>query len=87
MRGNITKADLGLFNVTQREADRHVFKVPSLRNVAMTAPYFHDGSVPTLDEAVRVMARYQLGRSLEDREAAVLVAFLESLNGEPSPQR
>jgi cytochrome c peroxidase len=81
-RGNVSKADLGRFNVTGREADRHVFKVPSLRNVALTPPYFHDGSAKTLDEAVRVMARYQLGRPLPDADAALLVKFLQTLTGE-----
>ena len=59
----------------------HVFKVPSLRNVARTAPYFHDGSVATLGEAVSLMARYQLGRDLDDTDRSDLVAFLESLTG------
>jgi cytochrome c peroxidase len=81
-RGNVTKADLGRFNVTGREEDRHVFKVPSLRNVALTPPYFHDGSAQTLDEAVKVMARYQLGRPLPDADAALIVNFLQTLTGE-----
>ena len=81
-RGNITKADLGRFNVTGQEADRHVFKVPSLRNVAVTAPYFHDGSAATLEEAVAVMARYQLGRPLPPQDLAEIVAFLGTLTGE-----
>lgn len=80
-RGNPTKADLGRFNVTGREEDRHVFKVPSLRNVALTPPYFHDGSVDNLEDAVDVMAKYQLGRSLSEEERNALVAFLESLTG------
>lgn len=83
-RGNPTDADLGRFAVTGREEDRHVFKVPSLRNVALTAPYFHDGSVATLDEAIRVMARYQLGRDLADEEVAGIAGFLGSLTGERS---
>jgi cytochrome c peroxidase len=80
-RGNETEADLGRYNITHQEADRHVFKVPSLRNVARTAPYFHDGSVARLDEAVRVMARFQLGRDLEAADVNDLAAFLESLTG------
>lgn len=76
------KSDLGRYNVTGLEEDRHVFKVPSLRNVAQTAPYFHDGSVTTLDEAVAVMGRYQLGRELSAAEIRALVAFLNSLTGE-----
>jgi cytochrome c peroxidase len=73
--------DPGRFAVTGQAADRYVFKVPSLRNVAMTAPYFHDGSVATLPEAVRIMARVQLGRTLPEAEVQALVAFLESLTG------
>ncbi len=81
-RGDVTRADLGRYNVTGREEDRYVFKVPSLRNVALTGPYFHDGSAATLDEAVRVMGRYQLGREIGGAELAAIVAFLESLTGE-----
>jgi len=58
-----------------------VFKVPSLRNVAETAPYFHDGRVATLEEAVRRMARYQLGRKLSDAEVASIVTWLGCLTG------
>lgn len=81
-RGNITKADMGRFNVTGREEDRHRFRVPSLRNVALTSPYFHDGSRATLDQAVRVMAEYQLGRTLSDEDVMLIVAFLQTLTGE-----
>jgi len=77
-----TPADLGRYSVTQREEDRHVFKVPSLRNVALTAPYFHDGSAETLEQAVSVMARYQLGRDLSTEDVGRLVAFLKTLTGE-----
>jgi len=73
--------DKGRFDVTKDPADMYVFKVPMLRNVAVTAPYFHDGGVATLPEAVRVMARVQLGRKLTDAELEDLVAFLESLTG------
>ena len=59
-----------------------MFRVASLRNVAMTPPYFHDGSVATLPEAVKVMARVQLGAALNDAETRDIVAFLESLTGE-----
>lgn len=83
LRGSpITPADLGRFNVTQDERDRHVFRVPSLRNVAVTAPYFHDGSVEQLDRAVRVMARMQLGRIPPPDDVRAIVSFLESLTGE-----
>lgn len=78
----LNKSDFGRFNVTQREEDRHVFKVPSLRNVALTAPYFHDGSVDSLDEAVRIMGRYQLARRLSDEDVQAIVAFLKTLTGE-----
>ena len=81
-RGNPTPADLGRYLVTKQESDRHVFKVPSLRNVALTAPYFHDASAKTLEEAVEIMFRYQLGRvaSKEDRDS--IVRFLNTLTGE-----
>lgn len=81
-RGNVTPADYGRFNVTKREADRFVFKVPSLRNVAQTAPYFHDGSARTLPEAVQVMFTYQLGRPASAQDVALIVKFLGTLSGE-----
>lgn len=74
--------DQGKFHDTGKEADRWIFKVPQLRNVAMTPPYFHDGSVANLDDAVRVMARLQLGRQLLDDDVRHIVAFLETLTGE-----
>jgi len=74
--------DKGRADVTNNPADLYVFRVPSLRNVAMTAPYFHDGSVATLSDAVSVMARVQLGRKLSDREVDDIVSFLKSLTGE-----
>jgi len=77
-----SKADLGRFNVTAREVDKHVFKVPSLRNIALTAPYFHDGSIDSLAQAVVIMGRYQLGRELPEQEVEAIVAFLNSLTGE-----
>lgn len=82
VRGHVNKADMGLYNVTGNEADRHYFKVPSLRNVAVTSPYFHDGSAMTLEDAVRVMARFQLGKELETAELAQITAFLRTLTGE-----
>lgn len=84
-RGNITAADAGRFNVTGDEHDRGLFKVPSLRNVAETAPYFHDGTAVTLDDAVRKMGRYQLGRTLDDASVAHLTAFLRSLSAPLPP--
>jgi len=73
--------DQGRFDVTQREEDRFVFKVPMLRNVGATGPYFHDGSVIGLEQAVRVMLDVQLGVRLQDFEVDNLVAFLRSLTG------
>ncbi len=81
-RGNLTEADLGRFNVTGEEADRHFFKAPSLRNVALTPPYFHDGSTQTLEEAVSIMAKYQLGRTFSEEEIDLIVKFLHTLTGE-----
>jgi len=81
-RGNLTDADNGRFNVTKREADRHKFKVPTLRNIALTAPYFHDGTQADLRSAVVAMARYQLGVVLREDEVAAIVKFLEALTGE-----
>jgi cytochrome c peroxidase len=74
--------DKGRADVTKDPNDVYVFRVASLRNVAMTAPYFHDGSVATLPEAVRVMARVQLGATLDDAQTREIVAFLGSLTGE-----
>ncbi len=74
--------DRGREEVTKKAADRNMFKVPTLRNVAVTAPYFHNGSVKTLDEAVRVMAKVQLNRDLNDTQVSDLVAFLGALTGE-----
>lgn len=76
-----TKDDLGRYNVTKNEDDRHVFKVPSLRLAAHTGPYFHDGSVETLEEAIKIMARYQLGKEISKKDTQNIVAFIESLSG------
>ena len=86
-RGNITRADFGRFNVTGHEEDRYVFKVPGLRNVALTAPYFHDGSAETLDKAIGIMGRYQLERELSEEDRRYIAAFLESLTGEYRGER
>ena len=74
--------NLGRYEITKIESDKMVFKVPSLRNVAKTAPYYHDGSIPTLDACVQFMAYYQLGRFLDQQTVDDIVAFLESLTGE-----
>ena len=76
------KIDVGRFAATKKEEDRYVFRVPMLRNVAKTPPYFHDGSVERLDRAVRIMGAVQLGRTLDDAAVASIVAFLESLTGD-----
>ena len=74
--------DLGRFEVTKGEGDKHVFKVPSLRNIAKTAPYLHDGSVLLLDTQVRLMARHQLAKELSDDDVKSIVTFLNTLTGE-----
>ncbi len=74
------KEDTGKFKITGKESDKYVFKVPSLRNVALTAPYFHDGRVKTLEEAVEKMSYYQLGRNLEKPQVDSIVAFLKTLS-------
>ena len=74
--------DLGRYDVTHKERDKGYFKVPSLRNIARTAPYFHDGSEPSLREAVLTMSEYQLGREITNEEVNKILAFLKSLNGE-----
>lgn len=81
-RGKIAPVDLGRFNVTHQEADRYVFRVPGLRNVALTPPYFHDGSAQTLEQAIAIMAKYQLGRTLEKEQINVIAKFLRTLTGE-----
>jgi len=75
-------ADQGRFEVTKQDADKMVFKVPSLRNIEKTAPYYHDGSVKTLDDAVAKMAQYQLGKPLGKEDVDSVVTFLKTLTGE-----
>lgn len=81
-RGAITEADLGRFAITGREEDRYVFKVPSLRNVELTPPYFHDASAKTLEEAVDVMFKYQLGRTPSQEDKRLIILFLKTLTGQ-----
>lgn len=81
-RGGVTDADLGRYLITRNPDDKHVFKVPSLRNVALTAPYFHDAGAKTLEEAVDIMFRYQLGRVVADEDKQAIVTFLNTLTGE-----
>jgi len=73
--------DPGRYSVTNNESDEYVFKVPTLRNIVHTYPYFHDGSVWQLEEAIRIMATTQLGVELSDKQADDLMAFMESLTG------
>ena len=81
-RGDITQADLGRFNVTGVERDRYVFRVPSLRNVAITPPYLHDGSAQTIKEAIKIMVKYQLGRPIPAADIEQIAEFLATLTGE-----
>jgi cytochrome c peroxidase len=76
------QADEGRFEVTKLASDRMMFKVPSLRNVAKTSPYFHDGSAKTLEEAIELMGRYQIGEEINEKDIAAIAAWLGSLTGE-----
>lgn len=80
-RGNITEADKGRYNITHSVDNLYEFRVPPLRNVALTAPYFHDGSAQTLEDAIRVMAKYQLGRPMPINDLNDIAAFLRTLTG------
>ena len=75
-------ANLGRYNQTKKESDKYVFKVPLLRNIELTAPYFHDGSTWDLNKAVDIMAEFQLGVKLSKNENENIVAFLKTLTGE-----
>ncbi len=77
-----TSKDLGKGSLTGNETDNYIFKTPSLRNIQKTAPYFHDGSVNNLDEAVKLMAYLQLGKELNQEEVGKIVTFLQCLTGE-----
>ena len=81
-RGNITEADMGRYNVTGNAADRHSFKVPSLRMATLPAPYLHDGSAATLREAVDAMFESRLWREAPDEDKEAIVAFIRTLAGE-----
>ena len=78
----LTEEDNGRFKQTKDERDRHRFKVPGLRNIELTWPYYHDGTRATMEEAVRDMALYQCGITLNDSEVAAIVAFMRTLTGE-----
>ena len=77
----LSRSDMGRFTITGLKSDKHIFRVPSLRNVARTAPYFHDGSRKTLEDAVSTMALYQLGREMPDEDVILIVGFLQTLTG------
>jgi cytochrome c peroxidase len=85
-RGAASRQDSGRYALTGSEEDRHVFKVPSLRNVARTAPYFHDGSAATLEQAIDIMFKYQLGRPGSAEDKALIAQFLATLNAQPAGQ-
>ena len=76
------KHDEGRFEVTQIESDKYMFKAPSLRNIAKTGPYFHDGSVASLSEAISIMGKLQLNKDLTDEQVASIETFLNALTGE-----
>lgn len=78
----VESTNLGRYNITKREEDKYVFKVPSLRNIALTGPYMHDGRIKNLKEAVEFMTEHQLGRYMKPEEMEAIVAFLKSLTGE-----
>jgi cytochrome c peroxidase len=81
------KKDKGLAEVTKNPADEHLWKVPTLRNIALTAPYFHNGSVKTLEQAVTLMGKLQLGKDLSKDDVADITAFLNGLTGEFPKQK
>ncbi len=81
-KGKLDPYDYGLFNQTGEEKDKFKFKVPSLRNIAVTAPYLHDGSVKTLEEAIELMGKYQLGKKISKEEVFLILNFLKTLTGE-----
>jgi cytochrome c peroxidase len=79
-------SDIGRAEVTKDDADKHKFKVPMLRNIALTGPYFHDGKVVSLEEAVRKMGWHQLDKRLTDEEVTAIVAFLNALTDKTRTQ-
>ena len=81
------KIDNGRFDVTGEESDKYIFKVPSLRNIDKTHPYFHDGSVSSLDEAVKIMAKTQLNKDLKANEVTSIVSFLKTLTADISKEQ
>lgn len=86
-KSGLTDADNGRWAQTKVERDRYRFKTPTLRNVALTAPYYHDGSVTLLDKAIEMMSRYQVGRTMKPEEVKKVEAFLHALTGEYKGQK
>jgi cytochrome c peroxidase len=86
-RGDIKQVDYGRMNETSRQSDAFVFKVPSLRNIAVTAPYLHDGSAETIEQAIVIMGRTQLGKKLTEQEIFLIKSFLNTLTGEYKNKR
>lgn len=82
-----TDADLGLFNFTKNVEDKHKFKVPTLRNIALTHPYFHDGSAKTLEEAIGIMSTHQIDKKFSSPQIAEIASFLRTLTGEYEGKR
>lgn len=78
----LTDGDKGRFAFTNNEQDLHKFKTPTLRNVMITPPYMHDGSVASVEDAIRIMHQFQIGKNISDAETAKIVSFLNSLTGE-----
>jgi cytochrome c peroxidase len=81
-RGDIQEPDNGRYNFTKEESDRHMFKVPILRNIALSWPYLHDGSTSDLAAVVRMMTEYQVDQTMTDAEVDQVVQFLKTLTGE-----
>ncbi len=79
---NPKPTDLGLYQITQKEEDRFVFRVPTLRNIHQSPPYFHDGSANTLQKAIELMGRYQINVDIPQRDIELIEAFLASMDGE-----
>jgi len=75
------KIDNGIFEVTKNETDKYFFKVPSLRNIEKTAPYFHDGSINELSAAIKIMAKIQVNKDLTEKEISEIIDFLKTLTG------
>jgi cytochrome c peroxidase len=79
-------AHLGRYNLTKRNEDKQVFRVPSLRNVALSGPYLHDGSIQDLQDVIKLMAKHQLGRSISEQDKLLILEFLLSLSGTVHPE-